>query len=35
MYWVVPLEIPQVAAETIVCLFSIVGAFLSLLVGWR
>jgi hypothetical protein len=35
MSWVIPLEITHVAAETILCLISLLGAFLSLLLGWR
>ena len=35
MCWIIPLEITHVAAETILCLMSLLGAFLGLLVGWR
>jgi hypothetical protein len=32
---VIPIGLTQLAAETIVCLVSLVGAWIGLLVGWR
>ena len=31
----IPIELTQAAAETIVCLVSVVGAWIGLLASWR